>query len=331
MSVSKNNLVILAILADPSTGGWPTYTAHLAYGLREAGFDPLIAKLTKTTEGKPRDFGRGLTYWNFNEADLLNATKHTPVIITAIGKNKRLAAAELIKQGAVTVIHDPTELDKDLIETLKGSRVITIRKIIADRLSSLGIENNFVPHPYKRSPLRFNVDKANPVAISRVDFDKNTHLIVEANKGLNPKDKIIIHGTLNTLYESVKLRLIDPDWRSSYAGGWSAKDDLWFAVSIASRSRAVVDLSTIKGDGGGTQYSFLEAMDAMKPLVLHSNWFTGESAYDEMEGMGIYKISTPEELSAQLLEPMHADQDSYLTLLENHEARKIAKGLIGLI
>jgi hypothetical protein len=157
-----------------------------------------------------------------------------------------------------------------------------------------------------------------------VDFDKNTHIIVEANKTLDSQDSVVIHGTLNTLYDSVKLREVDPFWRKNYAGGWSHKEDLWYPVQLASQSKVVVDLSTIKGDGGGTQYSFLEAIDAMTPLVIHSGWLTGDKNYDEMARVVTQTVSNSSDLVEVLENLKPANQDAYLSLLEVHEARKIA-------
>lgn len=329
MKIAKDKPLLLAILADPATGGWPSYTAHLAYGLREAGYDPLIVKLTKTTEKKPRDFGRGLTYWNLSMPDLLEAAKQGAVLITAIGKNKREAAAELIRLGAPVVIHDPTELDKDVIELLKQAKVITIRKIISDALAAKGIPNTYLPHPYKRNPEKYQEQRGNPVAISRVDFDKNSHLIVEANKYL--AEPIIIYGTLNTLYESVRLKKADENWRVNYGGAWPSKTDLWHSVYLAAKAKAVVDLSTIKGDGGGTQYAFLEALDAETPLIIHTNWLTGNPDYDEMAPVASATVASATDLVNVFSRPLVINHDAVATLFERHNARKVASDLIELM
>lgn len=320
----KQKLVVLAILADPKTGGWPTYTAHLAYGIRAAGYEPLIVKLTKTSEKKPRDFGRGLSYWNMSPSDLATACHNLPTIITAVGKNKRQIAAQLLANGASVVIHDPTELDAQMVSVLSSAKVITIRQIISDRLAAKGVKNTFIPHPYKRSPVHTSRSRHNPVAISRVDFDKNTHIIIEANQKLSGVNTVVIHGTLNTLYDSVRLREVDADWKRNYAGGWSHKEDLWYPVELASQAKAVVDLSTINGDGGGTQYSFLEAIDSMTPLIIHKNWITGDKNYDEMARVVSQTITTSDDLVEVVENLKPANQEAYLSLLEFHEAKRIA-------
>jgi hypothetical protein len=326
-----NNFVVLAILADPTTGGWASYTSHLAYGIRELGYEPLIVKLSKVSEKKPRDFGRGLTYWNTSGDDIKVASQKLPTLITAVGKNKREYATDLITAGASVVIHDPTELDPTMISILSGSKVITIRQIISDKLADQGISNVFVPHPYQRSPHKAEANQGNAVAISRVDFDKNTHLIIEANKKLQSTDSVIIHGTLNTLYHSVRLKITDENWKRNYAGAWSHKEDLWYPVRLASQAKAVVDLSTISGDGGGTQYSFLEAIDAMKPLIIHSGWITGNKNYDVMNEVISANVATAEELIAALGDIRPANTEANISLLENHSAVKIAKQVIELL
>ena len=57
----------------------------------------------------------------------------------------------------------------------------------------------------------------------------------------------------------------------------------------------MIDMSIIKGDGGGTQYTFLEAIHQDTVLILHNDWINAGSTFKS--GHNCIGISTPEELS----------------------------------
>lgn len=325
---TAGKFVALPILADPTTGGWITFTAHLAYGLKEAGYEPILFKVAKKSEKSPRDFGRGLEYWNITFEDLVNLAKTMPTIVTALGASKREYAAGILGTGAALVIHDPTELSKDVVPLLSGNRIITIRKAVSAKLKAEGIENTLIPHPYLRSPEK-RPQKANyAVAYSRVDWDKGTHIIAEANNLLPENKQIQIHGTLNRFYAFTKLDKADPEWKRNYHGGWSAKESLWFGVSLAAASEVSVDLSSISGDGGGTQYSFLEAFDAGTPLVINKKWITGDPELDEIVPAIAGSVSTAEELVDLFSKPFYYNKVAAENILQAHDAGKVATELL---
>lgn len=324
-------LIGLALLADPRTGGWPTYTAHLAHGLSAIGWEPIIFRLGKRSETKPRDFGRGLQYWNISLPELKELSKNAPVLITAVGKNHRTEACELLALGASIVIHDPTELDSEITEAISSAQVVTIRRTISDSLAKVGVANTFVPHPYQRA-LPVEAEKRNhAVTLSRIDFDKNTHLVVEANRSL-PEDKAIkIYGAINTLYAKVKLEEIDPDWERNYVGDWPAKASTSVPLKIARSADMVIDLSTIKGDGGGTQYSFLEIFDANKPLIIHERWLTGNPDYDEIAEAVAATVDSPESLIEVVSSEISFDEEASHNILQKHDARLVATEMVEVI
>ena len=49
--------------------------------------------------------------------------------------------------------------------------------------------------------------------------------------------------------------------------------------SILKDADYMIDLSVIKGDGGGTQYSFLEAIHQDCVLILHNEWIKAGSTF----------------------------------------------------
>jgi hypothetical protein len=67
---------------------------------------------------------------------------------------------------------------------------------------------------------------------------------------------------------------------------------------ILSRSKFMVDLSEIPNDGGGTQYTFLEAIYNNSAIVLNRRWIEGvDRKYrDFKEGYNCYAVSNEQEL-----------------------------------
>jgi hypothetical protein len=166
----------LFYLAKPTTGGWPTYTAHLAKGI---GSNTTIFKIGKRNETFPRRFGRGLSYQNVTIEQAIAIAATFPSVVTATDKHYQEYSHRLISEtNCPAVVHDPTELKLAHIETL-GPTVV-IRESMLHHLPKA----RFIKHPYMRCPDFGETDqkRAGGVAISRVDYDKRTHMIAEANQ-----------------------------------------------------------------------------------------------------------------------------------------------------
>ena len=97
-------------------------------------------------------------------------------------------------------------------------------------------------------------------------------LILQANKLIKEDSKKIqIYGAENRLYVHHKLKDLD------FETYWKGKFPKTFPIqhngkSILNSCRYVIDMSVIKGDGGGTQYTFLEAIYQGCALILHKDW-----------------------------------------------------------
>jgi hypothetical protein len=316
--------VALPILVEPTVGGWITYTAHLAQGLINAGYTPIIMRIGKRTIRGTKSFAGQIQYINTTLEDALHYSKGIPTIVTAVDGKNRHNLQPFLDRGASLVIHDPTEFDASFIAELSGADIITIRRTISDTLAKLGLPNRYTPHPYHRADPVETEKQYGAIALSRIDWDKRTEIIVKANT-LLPEDKqILIFGKLNSQYEYHKLTPIDPGWRRNYAGNWSPKEPLFYPVLLARKATQIIDLSIIQGDGGGTQYSFLEAFDAETPLTVHERWLTGNPEYDEI-AQACTAIASPEELAEQILNPQIPNPDLVHEILANHEATLIAK------
>lgn len=305
--------IVLAYLAQPKYGGWVTFTCHLARGLHALGHTPFIVKNTKRGEKQSRDFGRQTRYQNLSTDSLLNLAREHRVIITAVDKHHHEIAADLIDAGALIVIHDPTELKAPLTSTLATAQIIVIRQAMMEHLP----QAEFIPHPYMAREIK-RADAPRPaVALSRIDFDKHTEIIIQANRQL--ATPIDIYGFMNPIYAHFKLSTIDPDWKSNYHGSFTA-DSLWSASHLASNYERVIDMSIIKGDGGGTQYTHLEAANAHAALVLHSDWKpTGLlAAY-------AHTCNTPDQLATLCSSPLDTRAEHAAELLRTHDAKRIAQ------
>jgi hypothetical protein len=188
-------------------------------------------------------------------------------------------------------------------------------------------EARLMPHPYLRSRPERDV-RTNAVAFSRIDFDKHTDIIAEANELLDPSLRCHIYGAINSMYDFHKLAKSHPNWKRMYRSAPTA-DALWPGAVLSSRARFAVDMSAIAGDGGGTQYTFLEAMDGGATLVLNSAWTIGPE--DEMYDQAVY-VHDGRSLAAVLSRPEeYAGPDrtrGYDDILARHDATAIARRLL---
>ena len=311
--------VLLPYLAQPRYGGWPTFTAHLHKGIRATGHEPCLLKEGNRTETKLRNFGRKVNYQNLSAKDLVRSATDNAMLITAVDKHHHEVASELIKAGVPIVIHDPTELKPPINELIRKAKVIVIRESMLEHIPHA----TYIRHPYQRQASTNTYHREPAASISRIDFDKHTGIIVKANQAL--KKPIHIYGFCNTVYAHFKLKEIDPAWDKNYYGKFDS-DDVWAAKKIAERYTRIVDMSVIKKDGGGTQYTFLEAADAGCALVLNTGWQpTGLLAEYA------HTVSNAEELAQACSTQIETRNDKAQQLLALHDAKTIAEQFISVI
>tara|TARA_B100001093_G_scaffold324307_1_gene309460 strand:+ start:180 stop:1175 length:996 start_codon:yes stop_codon:yes gene_type:complete len=291
----------LVYLAKPIYGGWVTFTVHLAkkYGYR-------LYKVGKRTEKKMRPFGYGVDYQNVCLDDLL---KLPNLLITAVDKHYWHILTHLHPNTKI-VIHDPTEVKRSkttenpLIQgptLLNLFKVYTIRETVQQYIAQeFGIQSDFKVHPFYEYSTDIPGRESHAVTISRVDFDKNTDLILRANQLIqDPSKRIQIFGAENRLYVHHKLGDLD------FYTYWKGKFDksypiLYKGKDILQKTPYVVDMSTIKHDGGGSQYTFLEAIYQDCVLILHREWVNQGTLWKE--GVNCLAADTPEELASLLCE-----------------------------
>ena len=310
---SEKHEISLVYLAKPIYGGWVTFTVHLANKYKYR-----LYKVGKRTEKKVRSFGYGVDYQNVCLEDLL---KLPNLLITAVDKHYWEILPHL-PQDTKIVIHDPTELKTShknpnpLVQgdmCLQKFKVFTIRETVQKYLlDNFDITSEFKLHPFDRYPCELEGCQFHAVTISRVDFDKNTDIILKSNQLIqNSKKRVHIFGAENRLY--VHHKLGELDFYNFWKGKFEKEYPLQYkGKDILKGTKFVVDMSTIKNDGGGSQYTFLEAIYQGCILILHEDWIKQGSLFKD--GVNCLSASTPEKL-AQILN----SQDEYQEIIKESQ------------
>jgi hypothetical protein len=265
-------------LAKPIYGGWVSFTAHLS-----KKYDIPIYKISKRGEINKRDYGYDCQYQNININDIKD---YKNIIITAIDKHY-WEYLNLFPSCTRIIIHDPTECKiskkelNPLIQKVDNNdvllnkfKVITIRESVQEYLKEkFNIKSEFLYHPfYKYEKDDYPGLGYKCVSIARIDFDKNTDIILKANKLIKNKDyHTYLFGAENRIYVHHKLKELNIDeyWKGKFPKKLSPT---YNDCSILKDCKYMIDLSTIKNDGGGTQYTFLEAIYHDTILILNNDW-----------------------------------------------------------
>jgi len=301
----------LLFLSDVRYGGWVTFSWHL---MRLLG-KPSVLRIANTLRGG------GIFY---DTARYRNITPHVAQqlpdpIVLAVGKQYRTLLKHL--QPGYLVIHDPTELCDEVREYARRATVITIRQSVSDLLYAEGITNLCLRHPFYKFERKAGAQRKDR-ALSRIDWDKNTDLILQANAlGAD----VAIHGQVNRIYEH-HGDLAQYNFRQYYKGPYSR--DMKEVSRLYNSTRNLVDMSVIKNDGGGTQYTFLEAEYHGCGLILHRGWTDVPNSVWK-PGKNCRAVSTPDELVDALaaepicsnLMPTAAMNRQWVTLLKRKTSR----------
>ena len=310
-------IVNLFYLSPNPYGGWVTYTSHLMDALRKAGgIHVNLFKVRPKSEKFERDFGYGKQYQNISFDEVFdrrtggdcfwsNSRRKEVKLVVAGAKQFKEQTQRLYDNGAFIVVHDPTEL-KNMPDNLDPDRCISIRQIGARTLKG----STFIRHPYSPFPMdtqtSINTRSHGAISTSRIDFDKHTEILLDANRLLPDNKKIEIRGFENRIFTRFKIVPKYPEWVQSKAH-YPREND--YAFNLMKKYIFNVDMTQIVGDGGGTQYTWLEAWNAGCIPIIHSKWLLDEP--DDMKpNYNCLEVSTPEEL-AEIINSIDSPNDIY--------------------
>src|SRR5918998_4802837 len=183
-------------------GGCLTFTAHLLHTLNRKK----VFRIAKKFEKRKKNFGYGIRYQNV-PVEYLDSVQN--IFITDMYQHfeclKKLRRITKERGTEVTiVVHDPGEIFRFNEPYLKYWNIITIRKSMQQYLQDkYGIESKFIYHPFYPYPIQQQGDndevgeenkKTHAVSISRIDFNKNIEIILEANKRVRNNNPVKIYG-----------------------------------------------------------------------------------------------------------------------------------------
>lgn len=286
-----------------------TLTEHLIKMLKMQGEEVSVHRIMKRSskETKPATKYGGFPMNDVTIEEAIEMARSGPALITHfMQKGEEMAyAIELIyKARCPFIIHDPRGLVPEILGAarISNAKIVFIRKVMHDKFVNEyegGIyQSEFLLHPYIRETDAIMDQKDlsfhNAVTISRIGREKNTTMVCETNRLLEDDKKIKIYGSnSDALYSYYVLDKKYPEWRDNYRG--EPQMHGFNTFQLCQMSNFAIDMTTFRGDGGGSQYTFLEAMDAKCCLVLHKHWlsYVGEM----VEHANCMAAETPEELA----------------------------------
>lgn len=313
----------LLFISPNRVGGTVTYTAHLAHALELIGEPAVIYRLSEGDERRPRSFGYGWSYLNVNFATMRELVKSGPTLIAHAHSDYDKEVAELMALGAWFVIHDPG--DAGVFPGLVDhKRVIVIRKANL----ALCRHATFIHHPYVRTfegtPAGYQGRPHHATTLSRLAANKKTAWVIEANRLLPKERRIDLRGSESRMY-TWGLSKKYPEFKQDPGRGWPA--EMGAAERIARDARFMVDLTDMPGDGGGSQYTYLHAVDAGTAVVLNASWVTQGGVWQP--GENCLAVDSPVALADALKAagPSLAGRlaRAATPLLKPHEPRAVAR------
>lgn len=249
----------------------------------------------------------------------------------------------LKRKDITLVIHDPTEISKDIVPYLYHWNIVCIRRTMQEYLKyKYDVDAKFLFHPFYPYPVASYLEKdvgnsiqkqntskkfqaaskwkkeqenevrrkIDAVSICRIDYGKNSDIIIKANRILRQKKycerssqnlAIKMYGVYNPVYVNDKLGGLS-SFKQNYYGTF---DKSFKAISSTlSKAKFVIDLSVLKDDGGGSQYTFLEAIYHNAVLIINRKWIDSvDRKYcDFQEGYNCFAVSDEYELAQTIFD-----------------------------
>lgn len=181
-----------------------------------------------------------------------------PFLVTAIDDDLAVEWFNFVvgryRRLAYYTFHDPTRW------TQRPGMILPPREhLVVIREGNRRYGDIYIPHPYFRErPVHLGTHRA--VCHARIAPEKRTMDVVAAALGYGADIHIAGSGTRRYQHH---IGLLWPGWQGAAPYECSGAE-------MAARGVWNVDMTLFRGDGGGTQYTSLEAMDAgAVPLIRH--------------------------------------------------------------
>ncbi len=287
-------------------GGSTSYTVHLMAGMILAGLPATLYRLTdKPRKPKMLAAYEGITCEYVTPDQARAIVRSTPSLLLAPERDDKLPApgllTELMREGLRVVIHDPNEFmslkgdKKGVFNHLDDRSLVKDPICIRPSMKEHFPKATFIPHPYTRQfdgwrghDLR---KRLSACSIARLTFVKRPRIILDANRLLDPAQHIKFHSLENRLF-TFSLKGKYPEVTQ---GGYNLPLEWGASAVMAAKYRFAVDMTYFPMDGGGSQYSFMEAWDAGCVNVIHKDWLRYAGEMDD--GVNCWAVSGPEELA----------------------------------
>lgn len=307
-------------------GGATSFVVNLAKTFEAAGVRYRIARFAKRTEKKKRQIGEyGVYYQNVTFDDCMKAGGKWLLASAPTDKEAAENAVLLVHRSkGAFVFHDPNEFGMyPHWDTADRSRSICIREAGLSTMTN-GV---FIPHPYVRVMENdFTPRKKHAVSIARISGVKNSLILLHANETLPKAKQVQMVGSLNRFWWNFSVAKKYPQFTAPEGGGFPRVQGA--AVAACVGYDYMVDLTIFKNDGGGTQYSFLEAIDAGAVPVMTKDWCSypgvarklGFQVENAEELVALLKDKSPE--TAARVEKHRRQNYAYLTKV--HDPVRVA-------
>lgn len=334
---------VALIYARQSVGGGSTsFTAHLVEGFRRAGLPYRLLRIDERPK-RPRRLAKydNIILETATPDELRDIVRSQPSVLLAPEHSKKLPEDHLLKDlmalGMRVVIHDPNEFiarkNIGIYDHLDDRSLIKRPLAIRPSMKTHFKDALFIPHPYVPEFSEWQgadlAKRKTGCSIARLTFVKRPIIILDANRLLPKSDHIQFHGAENRMFTHFRLAKDYPEFKQ---GGYTMPLVWGISARKAREYALAVDMTYFPQDGGGSQYTFMEAWDAGSVNVIHKDWlrYEGEMA----DGVNCLAIEGPEELAAlvkQLKSPAFIkrlkkiSQDGYAHLIKEHDAVAVAK------
>jgi hypothetical protein len=286
-------------------GGTTSFTVHLYRVLRDAGVDVRLYRFRAedSKPRKPRNIAKyeGTPHEFVTQAEALKVVNSMPSLLVAHEHPRYLPKGvdlfKLIRAGMRVVIHDPFEFKYD---HLKDQRYIIDPICIRVTMQRFYKTAVFIPHPYHRE---FEGHQGGDLdvrelaaSIARITFVKRPEILMDANRLLPDGCKINFHGAENRMMTHFRFKDKYPEFKQ---GGYNLPF-IWGVSARAVRSYAFMpDMTRFPNDGGGSQYSFMEAWDAGAVVIVNCDWL--HCPGEMKDGYNCLAIANPRQLADLLM------------------------------